>query len=997
MTISPFFQRAKIGRVSRFLGGESSSPPAIGRTHSVVLLAVSMLLSVCTLLGQTTGKIAGKVIDEETGEPLAGSNVVIVGTTMGAATEIDGSYFILNVPAGKYNIQATYLGYQKVVQEDVIVNSGKTTTTDFKLKSSAVQQQVVIIRAVRPDVERDKTSTSTVIRAEDVQQIAGMRDINDVIGLAADVTDGHFRGGRSNEEYYTLQGMGIVNPFDASAAFRPILSAVEEVDVITSGFGAQYGNAQSGVVNITMKEGKSDKWNSRFETRMRAPGLKYFGPSVYDQSANPYLIKLADANFWQNGDATSGNKPPVGWTATSFGGDSAVMRQVAQAIWQEATKRDLNKSYWKSQIDYSVEGATGGPLSESIRMFVALRSEIENQIVPTEEPDKQQQVMGNLVFDLAPGTALRLSGGYQYEFNNILGTNTGFYSWVWDRILGESYQKKTNAQFGARFTQALSASTFYEIKLNGLRTTNRLGTSPYYDAITNQILGMETGTAVIQRTMNFMFYQNMTGKTFFYLGNQLSNFNDEATTTLSLDASYTSQVTKSHLLNGGIQANYYDININDIGSIASKGSITQRDYTANPWQMGMYLQDKMEFEGMIASVGLRWDLWNSNNDYYDNQFDPFVIPDSLGNPTLNYSAASAPKTKAKPVGRLQPRVGVSFPVTTTTVFHLNYGTYMQNPSFQYVLGAQQKLPPPPSSPTPFSLGNPRLKPQVTNQYDVGVMQGLGEGFTLDVSGYYKDIKDLIDQAIFINQSTGTSYNSYFNRDYADVRGFRVQLTKRTGTLSGSINYQFSVATGKSSSAANAPVTITKDATGQVSTDAVSKIPVKDVFLNFDRPHNLIVNVAYNTQEQFGPKTFGFYPLSNMTFSTISFARSGRPYTSPDNANDVNGLRTPAEYNTNFRVSKYFKDLLGMGATVYVEIFNLFDNKILNYSYLFNTANKTDQNPATAWYSHFAFNDPTNGILYWDSQNIGGAYAEDHSFMLYDNSPRAYYFGIAIDF
>lgn len=64
-----------------------------------------------------------------------------------------------------------------------------------------------------------------------------MRDVNDVIDLAADVTDGHFRGGRTNEQFYTLQGMGIVNPLDASSAFSPILSAVEEVEVVTSGFG----------------------------------------------------------------------------------------------------------------------------------------------------------------------------------------------------------------------------------------------------------------------------------------------------------------------------------------------------------------------------------------------------------------------------------------------------------------------------------------------------------------------------------------------------------------------------------------------------------------------------------------------------------------------------------------------------------------------------------------------------------------------------------------
>ena len=968
------------------------------RNASVFLsVAVLMMLAISTLSAQTAGKISGKITDLESGEPLVGCNVVVVGTMMGASTDPDGTYFIINVPPGKFEVEASLLGYQKVLQREVIVNSGRTTALNFKLKSSALLQQEVVIQAIRPDVQPEKTSTSTVVRPEDVEGLAGMRDIGDVIGLAADVTDGHFRGGRANEEYYMLQGMGIVNPYDASAAFRPILSAVEEIEVITSGFGAQYGNAQSGVVNITMKEGKPDKWSSRFEVRARAPGLKYFGPSVYDQNSQPYLQKLADPNFWKLGDASTGNKPIVGWTPSNYGGDSTVMLRIAQALWKSATTRDLNSKYWASQIDYTVEGASGGPLAPGVTMFMALRSEIDNPIVPTEEPNKQYQLMGNVVFDLGAGAALRVSGGYQFEFDNVLGGGSGFYSWMWDRILGISYQERTNAQLGMRFTQAISPRTFYEIKLNALRTTNRLGTSPYYDVITDAVKNMETGTAIVTRAMNFMYYQSMTGKTFFYLANNLSNFYDQKTATVSLDASMTSQVTNSHLVNGGIQANYYSLGVNDITQIAQKGSIRLTKFSGEPYELGLYLQDKMEFEGMIANVGLRWDLWNSNNSYYVNQFDPFVIPDSLGNPTLNYSADLAPKEKVKPIGRLQPRVGVSFPVSTTTVFHLNYGTFMQRPSFQNVLGTNQKLPPPPSQPAVSSLGNPRLQPQVTNQYDVGVMQGLGQGFTLDVSGYYKDIKDLIDQAVFTNLSTGTSYFSYFNRDYADVRGFRVSLVNRRGSFTGSINYQFGVATGKSSSASNAPVAITKDLSGNVSTDAVSKVPVKDVLLNFDRTHNLILNLAYRSPEQFGPEMLGFYPLEKIIVSINSFVRSGRPYTSPNNANEVNGLRSPAEYNSNLRVSKTIRNFFGVPATLYLEVFNLFDNKIYNYNYLFGTANKIDQNDATRRYTNYAFDDPLQGVLYWDDQNFGSAYAEDHSFLLYDNSPRSFFIGLSLEF
>ncbi|MBF8295283.1 MAG: TonB-dependent receptor, partial [Bacteroidetes bacterium] len=108
-------------------------------------------------------------------------------------------------------------------------------------------------------------------------------------------------------------------------------------------------------------------------------------------------------------------------------------------------------------------------------------------------------------------------------------------------------------------------------------------------------------------------------------------------------------------------------------------------------------------------------------------------------------------------------------------------------------------------------------------------------------------------------------------------------------------------------------------------------------------------------------------------------------------------RSPAEYNTNLRVAKTVKNLFGMPATIYLEVFNLFDQKIYNYNYLFSTANKIDQNDATRRYENFPFDDPLQGVLFWDDQNYGSAFAEDHSFMLYSNAPRSFNVGLSIQF
>ena len=331
------------------------------RSVAVFLFLSVHIVSGIEAFGQSSGKIAGNVEDARTGEAVVGVNVVVVGTTLGAATDLEGAYFILAVPPGTYDLRASMIGYREVVMRGVIVNAGRTTTADFALTERVLEFEEVVVQATRPDVEREKTSTSAIVRFDDVQALPGVRDVSDILTLAADITDGHFRGGRLGEEYYILQGMGIVNPLDNSAAFMPIMSGVEEVEVITSGFGAQYGNAQSGVVNISMKEGRSDRWRTRFEARTRAPGRKHFGTSVYDPNANPYLALLLSGYVWIRGDPGADTPQPYygsmgsGLTG-SYARDTLVQLAVAQQLWRQ-TRRDLNRPYGRG-VDYSVEAAT---------------------------------------------------------------------------------------------------------------------------------------------------------------------------------------------------------------------------------------------------------------------------------------------------------------------------------------------------------------------------------------------------------------------------------------------------------------------------------------------------------------------------------------------------------------------------------------------------------------------------------------------------------------
>jgi outer membrane receptor protein involved in Fe transport len=728
-----------------------------------------------------------------------------------------------------------------------------------------------------------------------------------------------------------------------------------------------------------MKEGDRNNWQTRFETRIQTPGRKHFGPSVFDPEANDYLKLLLQGDIWLTGDPSSDQTQPYygsmgSGLTSSYAGDTLVQVAVAEALWEQ-TRRDLGRTYGNS-VDYTLEAATGGPINKQMRMFMALRTERQSTVFPTEQPNVEHQIIGNVVTDLSNRIALRLSGGYTYENENVFPSSnsvSGYQRWLWDRITSMRQRKRLITQLGARLTNTINPSTFYELKLNTLFTDNKIGATPVPDFIPDSVdFNWVVGTIAYPNN-------NSPDRLNYQIG--YDTFTEEKTRTISFDGAFTSQVTKSHLLNAGIQVNSYLIDVSNFLNIRTDREL--EDYKAHPFEAALYAQDKMEFEGLIANVGLRFDLWYSGVDYYTDPFTPFGEPDSLG----RFNPSSAETEKPPVYARLQPRLGFSFPISVNTTFHLNYGAFMQRPSFQYIVSTRigQRLN------NPIILGNPKLKPETTNSYDVGVVQALGDGFTLDISGYYKDVKNLIQQSDFIDERAGYQVSSYFNLDYADIRGFRVSLNKRRGPLTGSINYQYGYATGKSATATAATPILNRDTLGTITTD-LTNVPTRDILLDFDRKHNLVITAAYVTGQYWGPSLFGLKLLADFTASIYSTMRSGRPYTSPSDIRLINVERSPMEYNTNLRITKVIPR-----ASIYMEIFNLFNNKTLNYDYLFDRPTSTNPNLPLQYYEQYPVDDKENGIRYWWDKGRQGPFSVDQSFLIYGNQPRAYSFGIVFHF
>jgi hypothetical protein len=922
-------------------------------------------------VAQEGGKISGSVLDKATKKPLIGVNVVIKGTRLGASTDVDGFYYILNIVPGSYEVTASIMGYQTVTQQNVIVNVSRTTALDFSLQETTVDiGQEVVITAERPDVEKERTSTSEIVRTEDIQLAPGMRDLTDVLSLSADISDGHFRGGREGEELYTLAGMGIVNPLTAASAFAPIVSAIQEVEVITSGFSAQFGNAQSGVVNITMKEGNKNKWTSRAEYRTRAPGYKHWGNSVFSEVNNPYLQMFDTWEKWLGIDSVSGGTVRPFWATIGNGftdmyKDTILAAKIAYNIWQQA-RHDLNRKY-NNLWDRSVDINFGGPLSENATMFFAGKVENDWQIVPASEPDLTKQMMGNIVYDLAGGMSLRFTGAYTnksgYDYSGIgSSSNASILTWLWDRAVGVSRSELDNLQLGVRFAHAINQATFYEIKVNRLTTKHTVG-SPVLSPNGYRDVTYDDGisTWIPYKTPDQII-----------VGQMPTQFLDEKTSTITFDASLTSQVTNAHMLLSGIQMNFYNVDVNNRTGLTAITSEVSERYKAKPAEWALYAQDKMEFEGMIANLGLRFDAYNTNVSYYTDKFFP---------------AAGTEMKKTPIVKRLQPRVGISYPVSVSTVFHVNYGSFLQRPAYErMVFSRYQAL-----SNTYLRLGNPLLKPQDTESYDVGLTQGLGEGFTLDVSGYYKDVSNLIQMAVYDNKyAQPRTYETFINRDYADIRGFRVSFNKRKGWITGSLKYNYSVATGSSSTSFDATPTFRNDSTY----DPRDTPNPKDVLMDFDRTHNLILQVNMQGPQDLGSSFFGFYPFENFTLGIKSTLRSGRPYTGYKPPPGIRyNKRTPMEYNTDLKITKTLPKFMGANMQFYLEVFNVFNQKIYSYNTVFvNLDNKQKYDTGS---TILVNGSPESSLGYYTSDyNI--AFPVNQEFLIYSNSPRSFEFGVIIN-
>ncbi|HEY0306334.1 MAG TPA: carboxypeptidase regulatory-like domain-containing protein, partial [Longimicrobiales bacterium] len=225
------------------------------------LLLAAFLCSPAMLAAQEVGKIQGRITDAASGQPIAGAQVVVAGTRLGNITNTDGFYFINNVPAGVHDVQAQYIGYQTVTVRQQRILAGQTLTQNFALAQSAVEiAPLEVVGETRPLVPRDQVASKNIVTGEAVEELP-VDNVTNILRLQPGVVqtgakDGiSIRGGRSGEEAVFIDGVLVRNFNSGNSALTVGTNTLSEVDVLTGGFSAEFGEAQSGIVNYVTRSG----------------------------------------------------------------------------------------------------------------------------------------------------------------------------------------------------------------------------------------------------------------------------------------------------------------------------------------------------------------------------------------------------------------------------------------------------------------------------------------------------------------------------------------------------------------------------------------------------------------------------------------------------------------------------------------------------------------------------------------------------------------------
>ena len=953
-------------------------------------LGVLLALSLAPAEASTGGKIAGVVKDATTGDGLPHANLVVVDTKLGATADEKGRFFILNVPAGTYTLKATYIGYADYTVEDVRVSADLTTNIAVELTSSDIQVEEVVIRAERPIIDKTATNAVRIVDAEDLE-ILPLRGVSSVISLQTGVVNDegtlHIRGSRGDEIGYYVEGASVRNVITGASAVGLIDEALEEIQLQAGGFNAEYGGANAGIILQELRTGgsdwdfeimsESDNFTSDYEQRFGTYSYGYFnqvmtagGPVAGSQKIRAFLAGQRRGigswpTYWsgftfEDLEDTGLRGGRRHWSEDEEG--NLVPDQIEQLEIQPGniphTSSEANIfngtllfDYYPVQVrltnlysDGSAE-SNGAPILNAFNTQRLVESESSSNLVNAKLTHlldksmfyelnvslyKQDATSYDPLFkdrwwvyndSVAVQRALEGTGEYTpytqqgsrprpydlagFPFNRP-GTPTTSYSTTSDGYWGlaGSWTKQTDMhQLKAGFDYQSWTSRRYGISLRSIRS-GIANTYPELDAVYDRYYNDEISEDQI--------------------------LDELIAKAESLDDGKGSKRDLIRLLRSTSASDFFGFD--EFGRETDGEGL---EAPRHPTVAAAFIQDKVEYNDLIINAGLRIDYFDADSWRFKDPAAPVRDPE-------NYTIDLASMEKTPTYTDISPRLGMSFPVSDLTVFHVQYGRFSQMPAMRSMyaggarlaleLGGQNYI----RYPTAYDI-----EPMRTTQYEIGFERQFSEFASFDVTGFYRDIKGQVQlrkQQLSASAVDAGAYVFLQNGDFATTKGIEFQFKlRRVNNLRTELNYTLSDARGTGS--------YTGSAISGVENE--TNLPTIISPLDFNETHrgSIFLDYRYPDNEP-NPILRGlganllmsFTSGHNFTLVTGSIGQRG-----PENAGvldsfdprsrkpleSINRSTTPWTFETNLRIDKGFS-LFGLNAKVYSRILNLFNRKnVLN--------------------------------------------------------------------
>ena len=835
---------------------------------------------------QSNGKIAGTVVDADTGDLFPGVSVYLEEKThIGTTTQADGKFFLLGVPPGKYTLVMSFVGFATLKQENVEVFSGRTTTVDGALREEVLQGEEIVVSAERPIVIRDRTSTVSFVDQEAIEKLP-VREVGELVqfqpGVVTSASGGfHFRGGRERETAYIIDGIPVQDVFNQGGGntVDVEVQSVQELQVFTGTFDAELGGAQSGIVSVTTRD-PGQKLEGSF--RVLSGGFFagnediFIGGNDFDPVdtkdfsltlSGPILKKWENVGFFFSGryeDRAGALKGERRFNAED-GFKIDTYRRWYRDLFQPDDTRLITLDTARAPTGAFIRDRAGNPIT-----FATGDGEVVDM-------QWRRSLTLNPKLVIRPTSRSRIT-----------------YSALYNQWEGQDYTNNTNSLRYApdfRDTDYVTSlahiltykQTFGSNKVFTLRGSYKTLESESYafesiddsriqfqgaiDDVTGFSLGTTDNTesrrTEEQLIISSDFTWQINDRNEFKTGFQ---FRKNTFVIEDLDRSWVFRDNPDSLfLNFSYPPAFAFPNFEDyLEAVRAELPVLVPElerfavddrFEQSPIEFAFFVQDKLEFDGrLVVKAGLRF-------EYFDVQeqrlIDPRTPTDRIGR------ADNFEDTPVKMY--LSPRLGISYPISDRGALRVAYGHFVQmpayremfkNPVFETInVGRLEGR----------AVGNPDLEPERTIKYEMGLQQQLTDFIGIDVNLFYKNIRNLLGAEI-LGTLDNVQYTRTVNRDYGLVRGGTFSLVTRPigRLLNSAFDITYSDARGSSSDPDDVANIVIAGRSGEVG----------DLFLErqvipLDWDQALTFNLSANIGEP-----------NNWSVGFITQLATGQPYT-PD--------------------------------------------------------------------------------------------------------------------